>query len=349
MRRSSPLQRRTPLRSSTPLKRSPSPKRRRPISESSPQITPAQTVESGTHKAPPRRANDRGHGTEGKTSMQGDRTGARPLFRLKRCAQCATEFMPNVGHQKYCCRACCAEANKREFVCEECGCTFRAEWRPERRFCGDRCAALSRARDRKGGTGRFGKGSIAQFPRPAKCVHCGETYAQNSRGQKYCCRRCNMEARHQRNRTGRAVWHLKSKGEEACRGCGSRAAHLHHIVPRSRSRATTHDIDGNGLPLCRACHFGWHHRTVTIHNQSFTDREFATVVREAGSSWVERNYPDSELAQLIALDHVRRGYWLKHIEGHEPMRLRALRLLGEEWVPERRIVGLPERQEASNG
>lgn len=89
------------------------------------------------------------------------------------------------------------------------------------------------------------------------------------------------------------LWGVPAKGEPACRHCGDPARVLHHIVPKVRSRFGRHDYERNGLPLCKPCHHGWHHRLVEIAHDILTDAEFAFVCEHTGFAWVDHNYPGS--------------------------------------------------------
>lgn len=121
------------------------------------------------------------------------------------------------------------------------------------------------------------------------------------RGQRYCSQKCGMAAR---KKHSASRWGLKGKPEEFCRNCGAPPSHLHHIVPRSKSRKGREDMELNGMALCFACHRGWHDRRVTIYHDRLTDAEFHNATQLAGSIWVERNYPDREEFALLRLDEL---------------------------------------------
>lgn len=91
-------------------------------------------------------------------------------------------------------------------------------------------------------------------------------------------------------------WRAHAKNEESCRNCGDtkRQMHLHHIVPKGVNPEGKQDIEGNGLPLCTRCHYGWHHRVIEIPHDIFTDKEFLAVLKLAGTAWIDRHYPGSE-------------------------------------------------------
>lgn len=245
----------------------------------------------------------------------------------KDCAQCGVQFQPNTGFQKYCGAACRLEAEKIERICQHCGTIFkRARSTRGVKYCSNACSNRAAGERRKGGQGRFGLGvQTGEFPRHATCRHCNREYAQKTRGQKFCSRTCMMRFRHAENRKINPPWSIKTKGEELCRNCGQVASHLHHIVPKSKTKSGHTDVFANGLPLCRSCHYGWHHRTVEIHHSVLTDAEFAFAVRAVGGLWVERNYPDQAADALLRLDELVRGR--KHPKRGESFDERVERLL----------------------
>lgn len=57
------------------------------------------------------------------------------------------------------------------------------------------------------------------------------------------------------------MWHIAVFMREGnrCIVCGKPATDAHHIIRRSQSLALKYDLK-NGVPLCRACHFGLHKR-----------------------------------------------------------------------------------------
>lgn len=141
------------------------------------------------------------------------------------------------------------------------------------------------------------------------CERCGSRFTRSYRNAhlRFCSKACaNKATGPARGRAMRSssVWCLANKGEEACRSCGQAAGHLHHIVPRSKSRALREDITANGLPLCPPCHRGWHDRNVVIYHDILTDIEFMAAVEHGGVIWVERNYPDREYIALQRLDEL---------------------------------------------
>ncbi len=101
-------------------------------------------------------------------------------------------------------------------------------------------------------------------------------------------------------------FNLKKKGEETCRNCGGWATDLHHAIPRSVCRATRADLR-NGLPLCRRCHQGWHHRKVVLHRNLFTEEEWAYLssVELTGQrieAWLEDHYPERVMYDRHEID-----------------------------------------------
>lgn len=210
-------------------------------------------------------------------------------FRAKVCGICDAGFAPNTASQKYCSPACAEEAEWHDKACQECGEAFRTR-SARGKFCSPRCAGIATARNRNPQV------KAAEYPQPAVCEGCKMKYMKKSRYVRYCSAGCSATHRAELRRLGaepkpRVRWGCKAKGESACRNCGRPAVHLHHIVPRSKSRAGKDNITGNGAPLCNDCHTGWHYRTVTLHHHILTDEEFGFMVVEGGGLWGEHNYP----------------------------------------------------------
>jgi hypothetical protein len=93
----------------------------------------------------------------------------------------------------------------------------------------------------------------------------------------------------------RESFSLKLKGEAECRVCAGTAEHLHHAIPRSMYRAGVLELL-NGLPLCAACHMGWHRREVTIYRDVFTPGEWAwltaqELLGQSVTAWLDDRYP----------------------------------------------------------
>jgi hypothetical protein len=89
---------------------------------------------------------------------------------------------------------------------------------------------------------------------------------------------------------------LKAKGEDCCRNCGADGhLNLHHVIPRSMWKAgITEPL--NGVPLCVACHMGWHHRRVVICRDIFTAEEWACIssadlLGQNVEAWLDDRYP----------------------------------------------------------
>lgn len=97
-------------------------------------------------------------------------------------------------------------------------------------------------------------------------------------------------------------WKLTNKGgERVCRNCGTAdgSIHLHHAIPRSKAPQLKEDLR-NGVPLCAACHMGWHANKVTLYRSIFTqdEWEFLSIVELTGeniTAWLDRRYPTPEL------------------------------------------------------
>lgn len=93
------------------------------------------------------------------------------------------------------------------------------------------------------------------------------------------------------------VWNLALKGEDACRWCSSKKdVQLHHAIPRSVGTRESRVNLLNGLPLCAACHQGWHRRWLVITRDVFKPEEWAYLcsVRLTGRetlAWLEDRYP----------------------------------------------------------
>lgn len=109
----------------------------------------------------------------------------------------------------------------------------------------------------------------------------------------------------------RQHFNLKLKGETCCRNCGATGQlHMHHVIPRSMFRAGIKELR-NGIPLCPRCHHGWHHRTVTIYRDVFTNAEWAylTGVTLHGQNilaWLDDRYPPRVTNQRDAGEQERR-------------------------------------------
>jgi hypothetical protein len=92
-------------------------------------------------------------------------------------------------------------------------------------------------------------------------------------------------------------WSRDAKGEHSCRNCGSTdRVELHHAIPRGKCKAIAADLR-NGLPLCMACHRGWHAYKVVIYRDVFTKDEwdFLCSVRLTGErveAWLDGHYPE---------------------------------------------------------
>ena len=76
---------------------------------------------------------------------------------MKTCKQCGDEFVPVVPHQNYCSRdtgkQCGLKANRllryspekmTSATCEGCGATFAKQRHANKRFCSEKCRAISR-------------------------------------------------------------------------------------------------------------------------------------------------------------------------------------------------------------
>lgn len=219
-----------------------------------------------------------------------DRGG--PPKNKKTCRVCGERFLPVTGFQKFCTAECRKAGEQRERTCVECGETFsRVNW-SRARFCSPACANKASAAKRKGKKGRFGNGKPS-FPRPRVCEHCKAKYMQEKSSQRCCSSECSkqLSVENRRKTLGTIPpWGCKTKGEANCRNCGRAASHLHHIVPRSKTSLGHRDMR-NGLPLCRDCHYGWHHQTVVIYSDRLKPEERAFAVELTSEWWVDHRYP----------------------------------------------------------
>jgi hypothetical protein len=205
-------------------------------------------------------------------------------FKPKNCDVCGEEFMPTGGMSKYCSPECVKTATTRIEPCEECGSMFAQPKWARLRFCSPKCSYAAKCRAE-------GK---ERWPKEATCQGCGERFMAKEAKNKYCSSRCanRTRARAAAKRTRqKQPWGLILKGELFCRNCHRPALHLHHIVPRSRSRKGQDDVQGNGMPLCFDCHRGWHDRRVTLYRGCLTAHELATAISLTSAAWVDRNYP----------------------------------------------------------
>lgn len=177
---------------------------------------------------------------------------------------------------------------KKDKACKNCGEIFQP-WTTLQKYCQPACAS------------RNCQVEIVY----ADCRECGSSFRRIRATHKYCSNACYWRWRRKHGTTTKkpspSTWNVAIKGEAGCRNCGCRAAHLHHIVPRGKSKAGKQAVQENGLPLCARCHMGWHERTVTIYRDRLTPGEVAFAEREGGVVWVEKNYPyrpDEELRRL---------------------------------------------------
>lgn len=118
------------------------------------------------------------------------------------------------------------------------------------------------------------------------CVTCGRDMPGVSTQRMYCRAAC----RPKRPRSPNA-WSLAAKGEDACRHCGGRARHLHHVVPRVLRPDLAADVEGNGVPLCSLCHSRFHAHALDLPRAVLSDREVEVMVAAMGEAWADRHYP----------------------------------------------------------
>jgi 5-methylcytosine-specific restriction endonuclease McrA len=153
------------------------------------------------------------------------------------------------------------------------------------------------------------------------CVGCGCTFSPKNRHQRYHDRDCWGEYRPpsastrpevaekiskaktksgnaalRRRQAARAGCTLAAKGESCCRNCGSGDwLNLHHVIPRSLWKAGIVE-PLNCIPLCTACHLGWHRGRVVLYRDIFHDDEWALLstaplLGRMVGPWLDRHYP----------------------------------------------------------
>lgn len=217
------------------------------------------------------------------------RTGFQGKIKPKPCAVCGEEFTGSNNFQKYCSPACANEGSLTVRTCETCGSEFKRRSDQATRFCSFRC------REEK------------QHGTPMRtCANCKGEFQKRKAMQKYCSPSCAAQHRWKKPSKAPRSWRLKSKGEDECRNCLRPASHLHHIVPRSKSRYGREDVAGNGLPLCADCHRGWHDRKVMLYRGVLKPHELERAVELAGQWWVDKHYPlppDVELYDSLPDDY----------------------------------------------
>lgn len=238
-------------------------------------------------------------------------------LKPKQCKVCGASFQPRTGFQKFCSPTCAHQASTVTRTCVVCGTEFtRGDYSPVK-HCSKSCANRASAELRAN--------KLLKPRQIAACEECGAPFTKQKMGQRWCSRSCASKARRQPLRIREryiAGWSLAAKSEPACRNCGRVATHLHHIVPRSKSRAARADVKCNGMPLCFVCHRGWHDHAVEIYRDRLTRDELALALKTAGELWVENHYPyrpDQELRRRYAISQ---GYspdeeWRFCLEGRE--------------------------------
>lgn len=230
---------------------------------------PATDTEMAGHRATgPRPA------TKGLASMQ-DKPNA-PAGRDRKCRQCGGEFRDRQANrivQKFCSPRCAGDAARERHAK-----TYPPREELEALYVTQRLSLADVGR-RYGRTYTWAAGALKARGIPTRSL-------------KESVRRKPL---HQKRDRGR--WNIDLKREERCRNCGDAEAvlHLHHVIPRSKCRATKYDLL-NGLPLCTSCHLGWHHRRVTIYRDVFTPEEWAylssvQLTGEEIGPWLDKRYP----------------------------------------------------------
>lgn len=202
--------------------------------------------------------------------------------RPRSCVECGDLYQPRHEHKNYAARFCSRECAKVNVTRRK-----RAHWPTEaemRQMVYAEHLADSAIGGRYGHSYEWARRIRNHYRIPAQA------------------RPPHREIKHGRY-IGLTGFSVKAKGEAACRACGATptgtgpmgALHLHHAIPRSMCKATKTDLR-NGIPLCRACHAGWHDRQVTIYRDAFTVAEWAFLLtvdllgQEVGP-WLDRHYP----------------------------------------------------------
>lgn len=223
-------------------------------------------------------------------SLARTRTGRRSSAQPKPCAVCGEVFQPAHNGHKYCSPECARVGGLVVRDCAQCGKSFSRKnggAKRQPRFCSQACRVAARGHEQ----------------RKRICLGCGVTFQSRRPKQQSCSPACAAKVRWKKDTTAPRKWRLVAKGEDECRNCRRPATHLHHIVPRSKSRAGSREIALNGMPLCGDCHRGWHNRTITLYRGCLRPEEAAFVVEHAGQVWIDKNYPlppDVELVELYA-------------------------------------------------
>lgn len=223
------------------------------------------------------------------------------------CKVCGTKFLAKhrdieLGKAKFCSKECWVEYKstnnaKVQLACETCGETFelyQSQANPQRRFCSNKCSAMSREQKVlctckqcgkefsawpghvKAGQGIFcsrecsNKGQGHKKRPPAKsfvCKSCGKVFLEElGRERKYCSNQCCTNAfkkadKTSTNRRGKdyAKWALAvMKRDKRCVRCGAtEKLQAHHVKHWKNYPEHRHDID-NGATLCVYCHHAQH-------------------------------------------------------------------------------------------
>lgn len=109
------------------------------------------------------------------------------------------------------------------------------------------------------------------------------------------------------------VFNLRLKGERACRNCGSTDyVQLHHAIPRGQGTQESKTNLLNGVPLCGACHTGWHSGWLVITRVVFQrdEWEYLQSVEMTGretAAWLDKHYPTEPRVPTCTKGHVLEG------------------------------------------
>ena len=203
-------------------------------------------------------------------------------FKPRHCRTCKVRFVPTNGYQRYCCKECQVKGELVTKKCKRCGKEFEKRRSSMVAHCSLACSKKTAGETRR-----------KNHPTTIVCPGCNQKFTKEKPTQRHCSHACATKMQHENRRktTGaHPKWGCKSKGEDNCRVCGYPATHLHHIVPRSKTKLGHRDMR-NGLPLCRGCHYGWHHNTVVIYSDRLTDEEREFAMEISSEWWVTHRYP----------------------------------------------------------
>lgn len=106
------------------------------------------------------------------------------------------------------------------------------------------------------------------------------------------------------------VFNLTLKGEDSCRNCHSKKhVQLHHAIPRGLGSKESRLSLLNGLPLCAACHTGWHRHWLVITRDVFSPEEWVYLLAvsmrgRVTEAWLDDRYPVEARVPVCERGHV---------------------------------------------